>query len=1302
MKKVLVVGALLGAMLLVDWLAQPHASTAASLAGMGFVMLAAYAVAEIGTALSLPQVTGYILAGLALGPSVGGIISGELIGEMRMFNTLALGLIATSAGLELDVRQVGRLMRTLLWTTLIKVVVGVSLVAFALIATESLLGLLELKGQGELATLALVLGVLSIGTSPSIALAVLTETRAKGRLSELVLGAAVFKDLVVVVGLALATAIGRVWLAPDAVAESSVVSDVAFELGGSIIAGAVVGAIFILYVRFIGAEMLLFIAAMILVVAELCRAFHLELLLVFITAGFVVRNASPFEHELMRPLRLVALPVFVLFFANAGASVDLVTTYEILPIALAICVTRAAVYALASQVGGRWAGESRGIRQHAWLAYLPQAGVTLGLVGVASLQLPELAGPITNTGMAVVALNLLIGPITLRRALAQLREIPRPEPDPTHEGATPNFSAPPLVASTESSPRPPAPLPAPLERVHDAMARELGRILDHFDVQVGPVLPSLPELGAAPPELEEFRTVVVAQREKYRELYTALLAPVTALPHAVQVERFERGGRQRTVSRLWHGRKIPLRRLARIALGPSLAQLVGRRFEGQWRAAGALDARCSGSASGKSCDRARPELELGLARFAELLSEVGTGRRRARSLRYSLVEPEVRRALGSLTEPSDVELARLARAAWGTALIEAKRALVSVASNDAIRRTLVEPARTTAARLPPAVEALADWLENRLELGPGAPSAKLASVREEFESLARTTLGEIAREFRFAATVRATLAELVHRTLDAPESIDSLRLDEGTPLVQGKVQAVHFRAHVEALVRHLMPPIELASRSIASTLNQLPRRLDAALQQAWSAYAVSGGADSDPQAPARADRGGVLVRPALLEAVAATVRAVDMAVAGLDLSLESAYSAFRDDLLPGPLRDGQREPRWTRWFERMQRVRRRVWSALGPGQHRRPHAPADAEAVREWLRTSGGAGLPDTVGRWFDPAPVSDERLFAGHRRLLNYVLDADSSRGELGRASLLVVGSSGTGKSSLLNLCELELPYVSHLRLHAAEFPRDVTLFEAMGTLLDCPPTTAALGEQLAERAPAIFVDDLPSWVSVGADRSAELGRVLQLIAQTSDRAFWVASMETTTWHVFGELLALEEVFTHTLRLPRFSLEEVQRMLESRIELMGERVVFPTGRWTAVVDKLRSSNAASRFYHKLWRASRGHPGRALALCRIAFSSGVEALTLRSEAIESPGDVFELTSPQLAALATLRRFGAQPLDRLAEELAVSVAELQRSVSFLVTAGLVTQMPGEQTIAIASAADWAVHQTLIRARLAVDD
>src|SRR5690606_451264 len=96
------------------------------LAAVGFVLLAAYASAELGSAWSLPRVTGYILAGAVLGPSAGNILSGEVVGEMRMFNTLALGLIATSAGLELDFRQLVPLARTLAVTTLLKVILGIS------------------------------------------------------------------------------------------------------------------------------------------------------------------------------------------------------------------------------------------------------------------------------------------------------------------------------------------------------------------------------------------------------------------------------------------------------------------------------------------------------------------------------------------------------------------------------------------------------------------------------------------------------------------------------------------------------------------------------------------------------------------------------------------------------------------------------------------------------------------------------------------------------------------------------------------------------------------------------------------------------------------------------------------------------------------------------------------------------------------------------------------------------------------------------------------------------------------------
>ncbi len=1292
MKKVLVVAALLGVMLLVDWLKQ---SEATSLAGMGFVMLAAYAVAELGSVLSLPQVTGYILAGVVLGPSVGRIISGELVGDMRMFNTLALGLIATSAGLELDVRQMVRLARTLVLTTLIKVVFGVSLVALAFILVETALGLLGLETQGELLTLALVLGVLSIGTSPSISLAVLNETRAKGRLSDLVLGAAVFKDLVVVVGLAIATAIGRVWLSPGAQLEAGVLGDVAAELGGSMAAGAVVGLIFILYVRFIRAEMLLFVAAMILVVAELCRAFHLELLLVFIASGFVVRNFSKFEHELMRPLRLVALPVFVLFFANAGASVDLAITYQILPLALTVCLVRAGVYVLASHLGGKWAGESRAIQRHAWLAYLPQAGVTLGLVGLAGLQLPELAGPITNTGMAVVALNLLVGPITLRRALGALGEIPDQSAAPASgEAALPSPRPPPPKPASEPSPSVPPALPQPLQEAHDALAQALRRTMSRFEAEVKPSLPALPPLDDRVPELEAFRAVVVAHRTKYRELYAELVESLAALPQTIPIERSAATERRSP----WR-RKLPLRRIARIALVPPLAQLVVRWFE-----TGLSRPVTDSGPSGQRLlgDVGMAELEHGLGRFAELMRDGRARRLFERHLRYSDVEPQVRRVLQSLSVTHETELARLARAAWGTALLEQKRGVVSLATNLAVQRSLVSPALAVAAKIRPAVERLEASLSPPLVwLEPGTvPGGELGHARDEFSALNRAVLNELAREFRFVATVRTTLAELVASAASVPESIECLVLEDGAWLSQGKVQSVPVRAHVDALIRHLMPPIELAARTIATALNQLSQRVDDAMDQEWELIEAHVISRDRRELQRLVTEHLPLAQAAIDEVAAATLRSIEACIAGLDESLAAAYAGFHEDVLPGPARDGQREARLQKLVgqvsAQLSRVSRALLSLSGP-------VPlANAQEIRRWLQSSSQA-LPDGVTRWFDSSPVTDDRIFVGHARLLDYVLDAESSRLEVGRASVLIAGTKGSGKSSLLNLCELELPHSLHLRLHASEFGRDVTLFDAMATLLDCPPTHAGLVRHLELRAPAVFVDDLPSWISARQNRELELERVLTLLAQTSSRAFWVVSVDTTMLQLIRELASPEEVFSHTLTLPPFSLLEVRELVESRLALLGLPVRFPSTRWGTLSDRLRSAADGDRFYRRVWGASRGNPGRIVALCRDAFRLDEQHLTLPSEAVnEAATFAYDFSPAQLALLATLHRYGPQPLERLSRELAVSSAELWRTVTFLITTGLLSSVDDGHAFAIAPTADWAVFQTLTRARLALTE
>ncbi len=468
MRRMFVVLALLAMMLGLEAL---RADQSVTLAAIGFVILAAFAIAELGGRMSLPKVTGYIVSGVVLGPFAADILSEVVVADMTMFGTLALGLIATTAGLELELKGLAKLTRTLAATIGIKVLLCAVLVGGSVVGMGLFTDLLGLSNDAQVYGLAMLLAALAIGTSPAIALAVASESNAKGRLTELVLGAAVAKDVVVVVAfnIALATALA---MSTGGKLGVDVLIHVGEEIGVSLVAGAVLGGLLIAYLRFVKTEMLLFVTAMVLVVAEIAvylKAEHhiiLELLLVFIVAGMMVRNLTPkLEHDLLKPLKTVSLPVFIVFFTTAGAQIDLKATWSVLPAALLVCGARGVAYFIAARLGGRVGGEEPKVQRLAWLAYLPQAGVALTLLALAGGRFTELSGldpqaqamvselakVVANLGIAVVAINLMVGPITLRIALRNAGEIQSEGEQPSEDAeASPAEEVAPQLESLES------------------------------------------------------------------------------------------------------------------------------------------------------------------------------------------------------------------------------------------------------------------------------------------------------------------------------------------------------------------------------------------------------------------------------------------------------------------------------------------------------------------------------------------------------------------------------------------------------------------------------------------------------------------------------------------------------------------------------------------------------------------------------------------------------------------------------------------------------------------------------------
>src|SRR5690606_34757422 len=161
---------------------------------------------------------------------------------------------------------------------------------------------------------------------------------------DLTLGLAVLKDAVVVVLLAVATAMTMSLLSPDSSLGVAVLVDVGLHLAQEIGLGIALAGLLYLYMRFLGAEMLLFVAAMILVVTQSGGIRLMEPLRTCIVSVLVIRNFANNVFMQLRREEMVALPLLVVSLTNAGASVELGATLEILPFALALCAARAVTF----------------------------------------------------------------------------------------------------------------------------------------------------------------------------------------------------------------------------------------------------------------------------------------------------------------------------------------------------------------------------------------------------------------------------------------------------------------------------------------------------------------------------------------------------------------------------------------------------------------------------------------------------------------------------------------------------------------------------------------------------------------------------------------------------------------------------------------------------------------------------------------------------------------------------------------------------------------------------------------------
>ena len=505
-------------------LEQPRgAAGTVALVAFGFVVLASFTIGRFVDIIRLPHITGYLLAGMLFGQGVAHFVSknlaqplldlarssigpawaadleaygrvlhdgflfsdgqgGGTLGSLSIIKTLAVALIAMTAGGELKLDALKRGFRTIA-----SVLAGQGLVMFALLPPAvALFGgpLLHAipADSHPLAvglTMGLVVAAISLATSPAATIAVVNESRAEGPVTNVVLATVVLKDVVVVVtfSVAVALASGALGIASDV----ALGPYLATHIGGSIVVGAALGGLVAFYLRFVGSELLLMIVAVVYAATLFASEFHLDPVLLFLTTGFTAANFSKEGDTLIHAVERLSVPVYVVFFTLAGAELHLEELPSVAPLTLGLVLLRAASIYGGVWLAGRVSPAPEHLKRHGWLGFVSQAGVAIVLAEVVGHKLGPTGAEFQRVLISAVALNEIVGPMLLKLSLERAGETGKKAQGVSDHGLSseppPPADAPQSSGSLSIPPEPiktwPPPSGAPLS---PGGAREVARL----------------------------------------------------------------------------------------------------------------------------------------------------------------------------------------------------------------------------------------------------------------------------------------------------------------------------------------------------------------------------------------------------------------------------------------------------------------------------------------------------------------------------------------------------------------------------------------------------------------------------------------------------------------------------------------------------------------------------------------------------------------------------------------------------------------------------------------------------------
>jgi Kef-type K+ transport system membrane component KefB len=397
---------------------------------IGLFLITGYIAGWLLNKVGLPKIIGYIATGIAFSPNTIDFVEHDILESTYPLMEVCLAFIAFEVGGALKWAKIKKHEKEIISITILGSLVPFFLVTVGVIILGFLFPKVLHFDTLPLVLLACLLGALASPTAPAATLAVMHQYKAKGKVTDTILGVTALDDILGILLFSLTIGIIFIFNGGQSGLFGNPIVNALYAIGTALVIGAVLGFVIELIDRFFPIKgegrWIVIIFSLIIFNVGICQALQVDLLLSSMTMGIIVVNKCKQQRLIFRIFeRYTEDLIFLFFFLLSGLHLDIATLPKAAVLIIIFVLLRTAGKYLGANWGSRIVNADPSIRKYTAGGLLPQAGIVIGLVLsiYQKEEFKEISEILLTTIMGATIIHELIGPVSAKSALKKAGEI---------------------------------------------------------------------------------------------------------------------------------------------------------------------------------------------------------------------------------------------------------------------------------------------------------------------------------------------------------------------------------------------------------------------------------------------------------------------------------------------------------------------------------------------------------------------------------------------------------------------------------------------------------------------------------------------------------------------------------------------------------------------------------------------------------------------------------------------------------------------------------------------------------------